>query len=118
MKYIRQFGMILAITCAGEVLKYLIQLPVPGSVYGLILLLILLLCKRVRLEEVKETGEFLVEIMPLMFIPAAAGLVTSWELLRELLFPLCVMIPLSTSFVVFVTGKVTDIMMDKKKEGK
>ena len=43
MKYLRQFGIILAVTCAGEIMKYFIPLPIPGSIYGLILMFVLLL---------------------------------------------------------------------------
>ena len=79
MKYLRQFGIILAVTCAGEIMKYFIPLPIPGSIYGLILMFVLLLLRVIKVEHVKETGEFLIEIMPLMFIPAGVGLITSWE---------------------------------------
>lgn len=61
MKYLRQFGIILAVTCAGEIMKYFIPLPIPGSIYGLILMFVLLLAKVIKVEHVKETGEFLIE---------------------------------------------------------
>lgn len=118
MKYIKQFGIILAVTCVGELLKYFIPLPIPGSIYGLVLLFLLLTFKVIRLEQVKEAGGFLIEIMPLMFIPAAAGLVTSWEQISGLLIPLCVIIPFTTCLVIFVTGKVTDFMIGRKKGSK
>lgn len=117
MKYMKQFGIILAVTCAGEILKYLIPLPVPGSIYGLGLLLALLIFKVIKLEQVKEAGEFMVEIMPLMFIPAGAGLITSWGQMKGMLIPLCVIVPFTTCIVIFTTGKVTDIMIDKKGKG-
>ncbi len=119
MKYIRQSAIILAATCAGELLRYLIPLPVPGSIYGLLLLLGLLSLQIIRLEQVRETGEFLIEIMPLMFIPAGAGLITSWTRMKGILLPLCVIIPLSTCLVMLVTGKVTGYLLEKnRKEGK
>ena len=59
MKYLRQFGIILAVTCAGEIMKYFIPLPIPGSIYGLILMFVLLLAKVIKEEHVKETGVFL-----------------------------------------------------------
>ena len=58
-------------------MKYFIPLAIPGSIYGLILMFVLLLTRAIKVEHVKETGEFLIEIMPLMFIPAGAGLITS-----------------------------------------
>ena len=79
MKYLRQFGIILAVTCVGEIMKYFIPLPIPGSIYGLILMFVLLLTKVIKVEHVKETGEFLIEIMPLMFIPAGVGLISFME---------------------------------------
>ena len=88
MKYLRQFGIILAVTCAGEIMKYFIPLPIPGSIYGLILMFVLLLTKVIKVDHVKETGEFLIEIMPLMFIPAGVGLITSWSQLQPFLVPL------------------------------
>lgn len=117
MRYIRQFGIILGVTCVGEILKYFIPLPIPASIYGLILMLILLMTKVVKLEAVKEAGEFLVEIMPLMFIPAGVELLTSWEQLQPVLLPVLVITVISTSLVMIATGKVTDLLIEKRKEG-
>lgn len=117
VKYLRQFGIILAVTCAGEIMKYFIPLPIPGSIYGLILMFVLLLTKAIKVEHVKETGEFLIEIMPLMFIPAGVGLLTSWSQLQSFLVPLLVITVVSTFVVMIVTGKVTDFLISKK-EGK
>ena len=117
MKYLRQFGIILAVTCVGEIMKYFIPLPIPGSIYGLILMFVLLLTKVIKVEHVKETGEFLIEIMPFMFIPAGVGLITSWSQLQPFLVPLLVITVVSTFVVMIVTGKVTDFLISKK-EGK
>ena len=117
VKYLRQFGIILAVTCVGEIMKYFIPLPIPGSIYGLILMFVLLLAKVIKVEHVKETGEFLIEIMPLMFIPAGVGLITSWSQLQPFLVSLLVITVVSTFVVMIVTGKVTDFLISKK-EGK
>ena len=120
MKYLRQFGIILAVTCAGEIMKYFIPLPIPGSIYGLILMFVLLLAKVIKVEHVKETGEFLIEIMPLMFIPGGVGLVTAWGDLKDMMLPVVVITIISTIVVMAVTGKATELIMKtgKKKEGK
>ena len=83
----------------------------------LILMFVLLLTKVIKVEHVKETGEFLIEIMPLMFIPAGVGLITSWSQLQPFLVPLLVITVVSTFVVMIVTGKVTDFLISKK-EGK
>lgn len=120
MRYIKQFAIILAVTCIGEILKYFIPLPIPASIYGLVLMLVLLMTRRVRLESVKETAEFLIEIMPMMFIPAAVGLLVSWEQLQPILVPVLVITVVSTFAVMIVTRKVTDFLtrnhMEKKDQ--
>ena len=78
MKYIKQFSIIITVSFLGEVLHALLPLPIPASIYGLLLMLAGLCCHIIPMDEVKETGKFLVEVMPLMFIPAAVGLTESW----------------------------------------
>ena len=118
MKYLRQFGIILGVTCAGEVLKYFIPLSVPGSIYGLILMFILLFTGILKVEHVKETGEFLIEIMPLMFIPAGVGLMESWGDLSSMLVEVLVITVVSTVLVMGVSGKVTELVLKRSARKK
>ena len=115
MKYLRQFGIILAVTCAGEIMKYFIPLPIPGSIYGLILMFVLLLAKVIKVEHVKETGEFLIEIMPLMFIPAGVGLMASWGTLKPVLVPVSVITVVALVAVMGATGRVSQCVIKKSK---
>ena len=107
MKYIRQFAVILTISFLGEVLKALIPLQIPASIYGLLLMLAALCFKIIPLDAVKDTGKFLVEIMPLMFIPAAVGLTESWDKISPILVQLIVITVVSTVVVMAVSGLVT-----------
>ncbi len=118
MKYFRQFGIILAVTFIGEILKYIIPLPIPASIYGLIIMLIILKTKIISLEQVKETGTFLIEIMPLMFIPAAVGLLVSWDVLKNIWIPVIIITILTTVIVMIVTGKVTQFMIKLERTNK
>ncbi|MBE6012682.1 MAG: CidA/LrgA family protein [Lachnospiraceae bacterium] len=111
MKYMMQFLIIMSVTFAGELLKYFIPLPIPASIYGLVIMLILLCTKIVKIDRVKEAGGFLVEIMPLMFIPSAAGLLVSWHLIKDNLIPIIFATIISTFIVMVVTGKVTDFII-------
>ncbi len=114
MKYIKQLAIIFAVTAVGEFLKYLLPLPVPASIYGLVLMLVLLITKTIKLEQVKETGEFLIEIMPLMFIPPSVGLMASWGQFKEMLIPLAVISFVSTLVVLGATGKMSDYLLSRK----
>lgn len=115
MKYIRQFLWILLFSFAGEVLKYFIPLPVPASIYGLLLLLAALLTGILRLDSVKETSKFLIEIMPLMFIPAAVGLLESWSALSNIFIQVLIATVVSTVLVMGVSGRVTQGLIRRQK---
>ncbi|MBS6396806.1 MAG: CidA/LrgA family protein [Clostridiales bacterium] len=114
MKYIRQFLWILLITFLGEVLKYLIPLPIPASIYGLLLLLTGLLTGIIRLEAVKDASKFLIEIMPLMFIPAAVGLLDSWGALDGIVVQVLAATVISTVLVMGVSGIVTQMIIRRE----
>lgn len=117
MKYIRQFLIILLFSFFGEILKILIPLPVPASIYGLILLFAALELRIVKLGAVRESGKFLIEIMPLMFIPAGAGLINSWDSLKPIFIPVVVIMTVSTLIVMIVTGRVTQTVIRKQRKG-
>lgn len=118
MKYLRQFFIIMLISFLGEVLRWLIPLPVPASIYGLVIMLVALCTGIITVEKVEETSTFLIEIMPVMFIPASVGLVDSWGELKTIIFPVGIIIIVSTIVVMGVTGKVTQgiIKVEKRKK--
>ncbi len=119
MRYLKQFFIILAVTCAGELLRFLLPFPIPGSIYGLVLMLLLLVTKRIPLDSVKESAVFLIEIMPVMFIPAAVGITAVWGQLKPVLFPVVATTLITTVVVMAVTGRVTELLIRvlKRKEG-
>ena len=118
MKYLRQLPIILIFSFIGEVLHSLIPIQVPASIYGLVLLFIALLTGIIQLPQVKEAAKYLIEIMPLMFIPAGVGLLESWGDLKSILIPVLILLVASTILVMGVSGKVTQgiIQRSKRKE--
>ena len=114
MKFLRQFMIILLLSFLGEVLKMFIPLPIPASVYGLVLMLVCLMTGVLKTSQVKDAAFFLIEIMPVMFIPAAAGLVDSWGVLRPLIVPIMIITVVITVFVMAVTGRVAQMIAQKR----
>lgn len=117
MKYLKQFGIILILSFAGELLNLLIPLPIPASIWGFALMFVCLQTGFLKLDYVKDTAIFLIEIMPLMFIPAAVGLMESWGIIRAKIIPYLVITVLSTFLVMATAGKITQavIRRDRKK---
>ena len=120
MKYLRQFAIILFISLLGELLRVLIPLPIPASVYGLVLMLLALITGILKVHQVKEASAFLIEIMPVMFIPAGVGLLESWPALKPVWIPVVLITMLTTVIVMVVTGRVAQRIIGKenKEDGK
>ena len=116
MKHVQQFSIILLISVIGELLKTFLPLPVPASVYGLIIMLVAF-TGILKLDQVKGAADFLVEIMPVMFVPAGAGLITAWSTLKPICVPVLIMTFISTVIVMVVTGKVTQGVIRMGKRG-
>ena len=110
--------MIILISFIGEILHAVIPLPVPASIYGIVLLFAGLMTGIVPLEAVKDVGIFLIEIMPVMFIPAGVGLMSSWGTLKPVLVPVSVITVVVIITVMLASGWVSQLIIrrDRKKE--
>ena len=108
---------ILTISFLGEILKAVIPLPIPASIYGLLLMLTALVTGIVPVDSVRRTAEFLIEIMPMMFIPAGVGLMESWGLISGIWIQVVVVIVVSTFLVMTASGRVTQSVIRAEKRG-
>ena len=120
MNYLKQFLIILTVCLIGEILHAVIPLPIPASIYGLVLMLICLIAKIIPEEKVSAVSDFLIGIMPVMFIPAAVGLLDAWVDLKPVLVPVTAIMVLTTVIVMVVTGRLTQFFMglQHRREGK
>ena len=116
MKFVFQFARIVGFSLLGEVLATVLPLPIPASVYGLVLMLAALITGVLKVEQVRGAAEFLIEIMPVMFIPAAVGLMTAWDALRPVCVPVLVITAATTVIVMAVTGRVTQAIIRREKK--
>lgn len=116
MKYLKQFLIILVISFVGEILKLLLPLPIPASIYGMVLLFLGLMTGVIRLDAVKETGKFLIEIMPVMFIPAGVGLMTSYHTVKAILLPVSIITVVTIVTVMIATGWISQSIIRKTEE--
>ena len=118
MKHFAQIAIIAAVSFAGELLNYLIPLPIPGSIYGLVLMLILLISGAFQVEQVKTTGDWLLSLMPVMFVGPVVGLIDSFDSYKDFLLPLVIIIPVTTLLTMAVTGRTVQwlISLQKRKE--
>lgn len=101
----------------GEILHAVLPLPIPSSIYGLILLLLALRLNVIRMEDVKEVGLFLTGIFPLLFVPAAAGVMELWAEMGSMLLPILLAIFPVTVLVLITSGHTTQALVRRKQKG-
>ncbi len=115
MKYLFQTGIIFAVTLIGEILSHLIPLPIPGSIYGVVLLFVLLLTGILKLKHVEGAGNFFLTILPFLFISNCVSLMDSMSLLGGNVVAIVILTIVSTLVVMIVTGGVAQLFINGKK---
>lgn len=113
-KFICSMVILIGISVLGEILHTYVPLPIPASVYGLVLLFVALVCKWIRLEWVETGADLLIAIMPLLFVPSVVKLVSLKTLVVENLVPLLCIIAISSVVVMVVTGKVSQGIIERR----
>lgn len=114
MKYLSQFCIIVSISLMGEVLQRLIPMPIPASVYGIVLLFAALCLKIVKLEQIKEVGGFLSSILPLLFVPPVVGILENWALIRGSVLAIFLLAAASTVMTFALSGRVAQHFTGKE----
>lgn len=116
MRYVKQFSIIILISFAGELLKEFLPFSVPASIYGLVLMLLALMTGIIKVEQVNDASTFLLDVMPVMFIPASVGLMESWHVMQSMLIPAAILCIAGTLIVMVVSGRVTQrIIVGREK---
>lgn len=116
MKYIVQFLIIVAFSLAGELLATLLPIPIPSSIYGIILLFVALETRWLKVEMVDEVSDFLIKTMPIMFVPPAVGLIDTWSLVRGSILEYTAVMIITTFVVMAVAGHVTQYVIRRSKK--
>lgn len=114
MRHLYACCVIAACSFLGELLHAVIPLAIPASIYGLILMFLGLATHCISLEKVKPTGNFLLEILPLLFVPAVVGVMDVYDALYDMLLPVVIILIVSTFVVIGVTALVTQALMHRK----
>lgn len=117
MKFLRQILLIFLFSFLGELLRSLIPLPIPASIYGMVLLFLALSFGIVKLENVKSAGSFLVSLFPVLFVAPVVSLMDCWSDIQPKLVAIVFLLIFSTLVCFFISGKITQQLMKGKKEG-
>ncbi|HBK46817.1 MAG TPA: CidA/LrgA family protein [Xanthomonadaceae bacterium] len=108
---VKAFAVLIGAQLLGELLRRLLQLPLPGPVIGMLVLGVALLLARPQAErsrdsELNNTADGLIANMGLLFVPAGVGIVAEGGILRQYWLSISVGVVLSTVLGLLVTAWV------------
>ncbi len=104
MAVMRGFAFLLLFQMLGELISRLFDLPIPGNVMGMGLLLTALLFNIIRYEWLEEAAELLLANLALFFVPAGVGVMVYGGLIAREWLPISVATVASTFVVMATTG--------------
>ena len=116
MKYLSQFLIILAFSLVGELLQALIPLPISASIYGFALMFIALCVGLVKPEKVSVAADWLISIMPLLFVAPAANILVHFDVIAPALASILAVIVVSTLVIFALAGTITKLLVKKEDE--
>ncbi|MFD2179654.1 CidA/LrgA family protein [Veronia pacifica] len=108
MDKIAGFLIIAAFYFVGNALSVALSLPIPSSIVGMLLLLLMLSSGIIPARLVRSGCTALIGIMPLFFIPASMGLINHFETFKTHFFSLIGSTVISTILVLVVVAIVID----------
>lgn len=114
MKYIKGCMIITLLSLLGELCRHYIPLYVPGSIYGLLMLVILLYFQIIKAEDIEQVATFLFVIFPIIFVPSATNIIDIFPEIKQNFLKLLFIITVSTIISMIVTAKITDNMISAK----
>ncbi len=115
MKYLFQLGVIAGICLIAELLYAFLPLPIPASVYGIVLLFILLQFRIIKLRHVEDVADFFLKILPILFLAPSVGIMVTVDSIKDSLLALVLMIAVSTIVTMVITGLVSQKIMQIRK---
>ena len=121
IKIILQIAILYAFSFIGEVLHDVFNLPIPGSIIGMLLLLVGLSLKIIPLRFIEAGAGYLLKILSLLFIPAMIGIINYPSLVSFKGALLIVITVISTMITMGASGMMSQFLekrVQKRKEKK
>lgn len=121
MKTLRQLSIVLLILSVGQILQTKFNLFIPGTILGMMILLILLLTKVIKLKWIENITNVLLDHISIFFVPANVGVMVYLSQIKDVWAQILFIAIISTVVVMGVTGAVVQLidrlMARSRKEG-
>lgn len=115
VRMIKQFTIIVSILTISYVIEVGLGLPIPASIIGMLLLLVLLLTKTIKLEQVEKVSDLLQGEITLFILPLAIGIMDMVDLFEGKFLITVLIVIISTIISIFATALIMKWILDNKK---
>ncbi len=112
----KQFLIILVINFAGVIIQNIFNLPLPGTILGMLILFVLLWTKVLKVESIEKVCDFLILNMIIFFLPPAVELLEYMTLLKTGFFKIIILLIATTVITMIVTGKTVDFCIKRMEK--
>ncbi len=110
---------LLAINYLGIIIQKLFNLPLPGTIIGMIIFFILLCTGIIKEEKIQNICNYLIKIMIVLLVPPIVSLLENFHIIKGDLIKIIFLLVVTTGITMVVTGKTVEILirMKEKKNG-
>lgn len=115
MKLFREALIVLGIYLIGEILSSTLSLPIPGNILGMVILFVLLCTKTIKVDQISNVTNFLLDHLAFFFIPAGVGLMSSIGIIKATWLQLIIVCIITTAVIIAVTGITVQFVAERKK---
>ena len=120
MKILYQIGIIFSICWVSQIVEKLLPFDFPASVIGMVLLFVLLSCKILKVEHIREKSDFLLANMAFFFVPAGVSIINYFDVLKSSVVQLLLICLFTTVLTFAATAgsiRLTLKLMNRRKGG-
>ena len=112
----KQCLIILVINFAGVIIQNIFNLPLPGTILGMLILFVLLWTKVLKVESIEKVCDFLILNMIIFFLPPAVELLEYMALLKTGFLKIIILLVATTVITMIVTGKTVDFCIKRMEK--
>ncbi|AKC96043.1 hypothetical protein VC03_06125 [Sneathia vaginalis] len=113
MNVYKEIMYILIFSLIGELFSKGLKLPIPGSVIGMLILFAFLEFNILKMKKIEKVGEFLLENLGILFVPAGVGIMVKFNFIKEIWLSFFVIAIFTTIFSLIITVKIVEIVKQK-----
>lgn len=114
LKLLVEVTIILFICFLGDIIHSMLNLPIPGNVIGMLILLLCLTSRIIKLDVIENVSDFLLDHLAFFFIPAGVNLISCFSLLKHKWIQIILISIISTIIIISTTGIIVQKMIRRK----